>query len=187
VAGRASAATPAPAPAAAPVVESSWYRQLAEHHGRDHVAVGSVPYVRNQVWVSSRADDGLGTPEYVEFVEGLQPQIEALIARRLPEAEPLAAPSLYADMGDLREVALVFDPKYMQAHVDVLVETIDLIRAYLAEPGHRQFRIGVFEGGLVIYPDVILLGSQRFTAGAQLASVLPAWLTTLKMDERSFD
>ena len=41
----------------------------------------------------------------------------------------------------------------------------------------------LFEGGLVIYPDAIFLGEDRFSSAAELADRLPAWLSTLKFDE----
>jgi hypothetical protein len=182
----AAPAAPPPSPRAAQSAPSSYYLELLDIHGVDRVDVGSVPYAAGHAWIGAKDHEPLTTPELVETVEALAPRLEALAAERLRDAPPLAAPALHGDAGEARELPLHFDPAYMAEHVDVLVEAIDLIREFLAaeRPG---WRIGVFEGGLVIYPDAIFLGGRRHRRGADLAGELPAWLGTLRLADRGGD
>lgn len=182
---------PAPAPvvARAPAEEpaSDWYRSLVAAHGADRVVVGAVPYAPDQVWLSSRDDPALSSSEELELMDVLHASLDDLAATRLPDAPPLAAPTLYGLDGELREIALVFDPPYMARHVDVLVEALERIQAILARPAHRRFRIAVQEGALVVYPGAIFLGGDRFARAADLRDRLPAWLAGLRMTERNWD
>ena len=172
---------PAPPADAAPA-ESDWYREQVEHHGRDNVLIGSVPFTPGRMWMSTRTEDAASAPEYIPFGEGLHARLEEEIYPRLQGTDPPFAPWIGGEVRDARELWLSFDPSYMSEHLDVLVDTLALIQDYLSTGTNRLYRIIESNGSLVIYPDAIFLGEERFDTASQLADRLPAWLATMTFE-----
>jgi hypothetical protein len=165
-------------------VTSAYYRELFEAYG-DRLSVGTVPVGADiGSWISSKTEARPTADEYQRFYDDLSKSLRAHADRRLPGVDFLKVAYLGGDFLGDRTEELLFEPKVYLHHIEVFIEVLDLIQAYLQAPEHRQYRLAYFSpsASLLVYPDAVFVGPRRFARGADAREALLAWLRQMDVE-----
>lgn len=161
---------------------SEWYRDLLNVHGSAGVKVGSIPYDEKTYWLSSAAEDEASLEEHETFSTKLAGLLEGLRQQEMADLQPLEAPTVVGDFFGQRTEFLDIYPKAFEGREGLFVRVLEIVQAHLRSPGCSRWRVGYFAetDPLVVYPDAIFVGDERFEQPSDLGPMVKVWLATVQ-------